>query len=305
MTEPRRLKDDDGIGALLIQSAADDGPSASSRRAIAGALGIAVIPVAVAKGTAAAATSATGSTTVVGGAAPATAIAAKAGIPIVAKLIVGVTLATGLGVGIAVKQSASSSAPTQPPPIATSRSATHAAPPDRVAIAPPEVVADPVADPVPIAAPVVPVPRPPADRRPRPPRPPAIGSPATSQAASNQAASSQAASTDSPTPAAGATAPTTTPEPAQTRPSLADEVAVLDAALVALRGHDAAAALRALDQYDRQFPEGALASEAAVARIEATFATGDRSRGRALAAKFLASHGDSPLSHRVRTLSDR
>jgi len=72
--------------------------------------------------------------------------------------------------------------------------------------------------------------------------------------------------------------------------------------VVALRKGDVAAALRSLDEYERRFPSGALAPEAAVARIEATFASGDTTKGRALADAFLAAHPDSPLAKRVQRL---
>ena len=77
---------------------------------------------------------------------------------------------------------------------------------------------------------------------------------------------------------------------------------MLDAAISALHRHDARAALTALDAYDRQFPSGTLAPEAAAARIEAIVAIGDAAHARDLAAQFLAAHGSSPLAQRVRDL---
>lgn len=70
--------------------------------------------------------------------------------------------------------------------------------------------------------------------------------------------------------------------------------------MTALRAKDARAALDLLDRYDRDFPRGALAPEATVARIEALVAAGDLATARALAETFLAAHADSPLAHRVR-----
>ena len=298
MSSPRRLKDEDGIGATLLRSAADDGPGASSRRAVAAALGLAAIAhgtttAAAAASTAPAATAPVAGTTATVTAAttaPAAVIASKAGISIAAKLIVGLTLATGVGVGVAVQanREPARSAAVVLPAEAVHRADT--APPARVAVTAPTVAADPV--------PTVPVPTVPLPMEPVVP-------------AVRVGSEPHAQRTTAPT----TTAPTTTVEPSTgagarveeavpTTPSLADEVAVLDAALVALRDHHTASALRLLDQYDRRFPAGTLASEAAVARIEALVAAGNRDRARALATKFLAAHGTSPLAQRVRTLTE-
>ena len=74
--------------------------------------------------------------------------------------------------------------------------------------------------------------------------------------------------------------------------------------MAALRKSDPAGALALLDRYDQQFPRGTLAPEATVARIEALVASGNTTRARELATKFLAAHGDSPLAHRVRRSVD-
>jgi len=316
VSSPRRLKDEDGIGATLLRSAADDGPGASSRRAVAAALGLAAIAhgtttAAAAASTAPAATAPVAGTTATVTAAttaPAAVIASKAGISIAAKLIVGLTLATGVGVGVAVQanREPARSAAVVLPAEAVHRADT--APPARVAVTAPTVAADPVPTvPVP-TVPTVPVPTVPL---PMEPVVPAVRVGSEPHAQRTTAPTTTAPTTTAPT----TTAPTTTVEPSTgagarveeavpTTPSLADEVAVLDAALVALRDHHTASALRLLDQYDRRFPAGTLASEAAVARIEALVAAGNRDRARALATKFLAAHGTSPLAQRVRTLTE-
>jgi outer membrane protein assembly factor BamD (BamD/ComL family) len=94
-------------------------------------------------------------------------------------------------------------------------------------------------------------------------------------------------------------APKSPPKPAST---LADEVRLIDAALAAVRNHRGARALELLDAYDRQYPTGAMAPEAAVARIDATRAVGDIAHARELATAFLAAHPGSPLAARVRAL---
>ena len=77
---------------------------------------------------------------------------------------------------------------------------------------------------------------------------------------------------------------------------------MIDSALAALRAHDATRALATLDDYDRAYPSGAMAPEAAVARISATLASGDTARGKELANAFLSAHPGSPLAARVRAL---
>jgi hypothetical protein len=60
------------------------------------------------------------------------------------------------------------------------------------------------------------------------------------------------------------------------RPSLADEVALVDDAMAALRRDDAAAALAAADDHVARFGHrGQLAEEAAAIRVEALCALGD------------------------------
>ena len=101
--------------------------------------------------------------------------------------------------------------------------------------------------------------------------------------------------------AAPVEAPRATARPAD-KPTLADEVAALDAARVALSSGNAAAALRALDDHDRRFPGGVLGMEATVLRIEALVARGDRASASRLGRTFLDAHPRSPHASRVRTL---
>jgi hypothetical protein len=102
-------------------------------------------------------------------------------------------------------------------------------------------------------------------------------------------------------PTAKPEAPKPSAKPAD-KPTLADEVAALDAARVAVSRGDSAAALRALDEHDRRFPGGALGQEATVLRITALAQRGDRAAATRLGRAFLDAHPTSPLAARVRSL---
>jgi hypothetical protein len=86
-----------------------------------------------------------------------------------------------------------------------------------------------------------------------------------------------------------------------TKPSLSDEVAMLDSARVALRA-DPRASLAQLDAYDARFPQGTLAPEAKLLRIEALLKSGDRPAAEALARPILESEPSSAYGRKVRYL---
>ncbi len=86
------------------------------------------------------------------------------------------------------------------------------------------------------------------------------------------------------------------------KPGLSDELGSLDRARQALVAGDAGRSLRLLDDYHRRFPRPKLGTEAAVLRIEALAASGQRARASELGAKFLARHGKGPYGARVRSL---
>jgi outer membrane protein assembly factor BamD (BamD/ComL family) len=65
---------------------------------------------------------------------------------------------------------------------------------------------------------------------------------------------------------------------------------------------DVATALDALDSYDRTFPSGTLAPEAAVLRVQALLARGDRAAAIALTDAFLRAHPASPYAAKMRAL---
>ena len=293
MTEPRRLKEEDGFGAALLRSAQDDGPSAHARRAIAATIGVAGVTAAAnGAGTAAAATTASAPAVggVVAGAAP-TALVAKASVSLVAKLLIGLAVTTGVGVGVGVvvqQSSSSSSSGTREP---TRRSTPEAPAPVAAHVAAPVALTPTVEAAPPVTTASV----------------PAVGSARATNRVAPLARSKEPAIEPRP-------APSVTPEvapPAEAPPAaavarptpaatLSDEVALLDDAVAALRRGEGAAALLMLDRYDRKFPQGVLNPEATVARIEALVAIGDLARARTIAARFLAANGDSPLAHRVR-----
>jgi len=86
---------------------------------------------------------------------------------------------------------------------------------------------------------------------------------------------------------------------------LGQEVAALDRARDALAAGNAAGALRQVDEYESQFPRGALAQEATALRIEALLQQGNRDAAVRLADRFLASNPKSPHAARIRLLVQR
>ena len=85
--------------------------------------------------------------------------------------------------------------------------------------------------------------------------------------------------------------------------SLADEVAQLQKAKLALKGGNPAQALAELATYAQRFPRPMLGAEATVVRIEALSASGDTARARSLAEGFLAKNPSSPYAARLRSLT--
>jgi hypothetical protein len=95
------------------------------------------------------------------------------------------------------------------------------------------------------------------------------------------------------------------PRPAASNALAVDhEVAVLDRARNDLRAGKSSSALDALDEHSRRFPDGVLAHEAQVLRMEA-LAKDDPKAAAALARAFLSKHPESPHAKRVRGLLDR
>jgi hypothetical protein len=92
----------------------------------------------------------------------------------------------------------------------------------------------------------------------------------------------------------------TQPEAPVTGRGLGRELVALDAARVRLAKGDTAGALGALDDYGRQFPNGRLALEAEVLRIDALARSGRRDAAKARAAAFLRNNPGNVLAPRVR-----
>ena len=100
------------------------------------------------------------------------------------------------------------------------------------------------------------------------------------------------------TPATG-----TAPSTKQAQGSLADEVAQLQKAKLALKGGSPAQALAELGTYAQRFPRPMLGAEATVLRIEALSQSGDGARAKTLAEGFLAKNPNSPYAARLRNLT--
>lgn len=104
--------------------------------------------------------------------------------------------------------------------------------------------------------------------------PSSVGAPMLQAPAAPQASAAPPSepTTAAPEPAAPVSVPVRAPSPSASAPralTLADEVAAIDAARASLARGDTTAALRALDGYDRTFPRGRLAPEAAALRARA------------------------------------
>jgi hypothetical protein len=119
-----------------------------------------------------------------------------------------------------------------------------------------------------------------------------------------------------PTPAPELAAPSeparsvASPRPAESAPEakvdpLAGELAALDRAREALGSGSAVQALSALDAHDRQFPNGPLAPEALMLRIQALAAAGRHAEATRLGDTYLSAHPTGPYARRVRTLLGR
>jgi hypothetical protein len=287
MTELPRLKDGDDLAGALLRAADDDAPSPRSRAAIAAAIGLSAGAAGVGAGSAHAASSAAKTT-----------LAGKLGATVTVK-IAAVVIAVGATVGVhhVVTKPAS-----EPPPPAPARIAepAHAAVPTRAAAPANVVVVEPAPVRATVEAPAMPAPTPIAVAVPAAP-PPVAHTPVAHTPVAHAPVAHAATRAPDPAPSPEPAPAAETP-PAPPAPSLADEVALLGSAVAQLHRHDAGAALAILDDYDQRFPAGKLAPEATVARVEATFEVGDAAHARALAARFLAEHAQSPLAPRVRDL---
>ena len=78
------------------------------------------------------------------------------------------------------------------------------------------------------------------------------------------------------------------------------QVALVDRGRALVAAGDTAGALRVVDEYARRFPRGALSEEAALLRIEAVYARGDRTATAALARRFRAEYPRSVHADKIR-----
>jgi len=130
--------------------------------------------------------------------------------------------------------------------------------------------------------------------------PPAVVESAPAPVAALEPAPIAAAEPQPSTPARTAGSTRAAAKPAAA-PSLSAELAALDAARSSLSHGDPAAALSALDGYNRDFPRGRLKTEAEVLRIGALAKSGQGEAARKRAEAFLRVHPDSVLASRVRS----
>lgn len=145
------------------------------------------------------------------------------------------------------------------------------------------------------------------DAAPLKPVPSALKAPATEVKATPVAP----ADAEGPAPLALEDLPTLPPAPVpggassnkQPQGSLADEVAQLQKAKLALKGGSPAQALAELATYAQRFPRPMLGAEASVLRIEALSQNGDTARAKTLAEGFLAKNPNSPYASRLRNLT--
>jgi hypothetical protein len=84
---------------------------------------------------------------------------------------------------------------------------------------------------------------------------------------------------------------------------IAEQIALIDAARLALAGGSAERAITSVRQYQTRYPKGAFRPEAAAIKIEALVKLGHAEEARALAERFLVAHGPSPLANRVTRLA--
>lgn len=80
---------------------------------------------------------------------------------------------------------------------------------------------------------------------------------------------------------------------------VAEQIALIDMARVALASGGAERALAGAQQYEARYPKGTFRPEAAAIKIEALVKQGRTAEARALGERFLVAYGPSPLADRV------
>ena len=140
-----------------------------------------------------------------------------------------------------------------------------------------------------------------ADPRPAGGTPSPVPAPAHSLA-TNREVSTPTASPEIHDPTAPPSQPTLPPTAAPTASSidpLAEQVVVLDRGRAALAAGDAAGCLRAVEDFRRRFPRGALSTEATVLEVRARLASGDRAGASSVAHRFAEENPKSPYRTRI------
>lgn len=92
------------------------------------------------------------------------------------------------------------------------------------------------------------------------------------------------------------------PSPVTSSEKLLQEVKMLDRAKSALSSGNGSAALSALDEHDRSFPNGALAPEATVLRVRALVLAGNRSAALGIARNVVRANPESAHATALRNL---
>lgn len=85
--------------------------------------------------------------------------------------------------------------------------------------------------------------------------------------------------------------------------TLGEELAAINSVRAALARESAQTALRSLDEYASNYPNGHFTTEALILRVTALSALGDHASAKRLADDFLARHPDSPYARRLSSLS--
>ncbi len=125
--------------------------------------------------------------------------------------------------------------------------------------------------------------------------PPTKAAPATAASSASAAA-----------PFEHAEPPPSLPEPSGVaRTTFVEELALVGTARSTLERGDIPSCMRAVARYQERFGSGTFAQEIEVIRIEALFASRERTRARIAAEQFLAAHAKSPYADRVRSLLER
>lgn len=123
-----------------------------------------------------------------------------------------------------------------------------------------------------------------------PPKAPSAPDPGSSVAASPE------------TPTAATTAPPRA-RPSASASDLREQIALLDAGRAAMAAGKDERALEILQSYLGKYPAGSFRPEATALKIETLAKLGRNAESRALADRFVAEHGASPLANRVKSVS--